>query len=53
MADTGTPSLTIGRISTQLIKLTIPMIAGMMSMVVFNLTDAFLSGSWVKISWPL
>ena len=48
MADTGTPSLTIGRISTQLIKLTIPMIAGMMSMVVFNLTDAFFIGQLGK-----
>jgi len=36
--------LTEGKISTQLIKLTLPMIAGMLGMVVFNLTDTYFVG---------
>lgn len=44
MKGTGRASLTSGRISTQLIKLTIPMMAGMMSMVVFNLADTLFIG---------
>ena len=36
--------MTNGRISTLLVKLTIPMIAGMVSMVIFNLVDTFFIG---------
>ncbi|RCW51617.1 MATE family efflux transporter [Halanaerobium sp. ST460_2HS_T2] len=36
--------LTEGKIATQLIKLTLPMIIGMLGMVIFNLTDTYFVG---------
>lgn len=44
MPAAGRAKLTSGKILPQLIRLTIPMIAGMMSMVVFNLADTFFIG---------
>ena len=41
-------SLTTGKISTLLVRLTIPMIAGMLGMVVFNLADTFYIGQLGK-----
>ncbi|MBS7528334.1 MATE family efflux transporter [Fusibacter paucivorans] len=44
MAQNHRAKLTVGNIPTQLIKLTLPMIVGMIGMVVFNLTDTFFLG---------
>ena len=41
MNTAKTIPLTTGSVSRQLIRLTIPMIIGMLSMVIFNLTDTF------------
>ncbi len=44
MSAAGRAKLTEGKILPQLIKLTIPMMAGMVGMVVFNLVDTFYIG---------
>ena len=44
MPVAGRAKLTTGKILPQLIKLTIPMMAGMVGMVVFNLVDTFYIG---------
>ncbi len=48
MKASNKSKLTTGKISTLLVKLTIPMIAGMMGMVIFNLVDTFFIGQLGK-----